>query len=281
MGISFDEMTNKPKNNILIVDSLNLSFRWLHSNTTDFAVKLYTTIQSLATSYSADKVFVLGDWGSYYRDGIFPDYKKDRRDKRKKQTKEEEESFKEFLDEYHKGLELCSGEFKVIRFRGVEADDIAAYITKYADKDKYDHIWLISSDSDWDLLLNDRVSRFAYTSRKEFTIDTFEEHMGYPLNYHLSIKVLQGDKSDSIPGIPGIGAKRAYALIRQYGSAFDIYDALPLEGKQKFIQNLNTLGPKIILTNYELMDLLTYCDEALEGYHEELDKILEEVFNEM
>jgi DNA polymerase-1 len=75
--------------------------------------------------------------------------------------------------------------------------------------------------------------------------------------------VLTGDKGDNVDGIPGIGPKRATDLIHQYGSAFDIYDAIPLEGKYKYIQALNESGD-LILQNYKMMDLITYCDEAIE-----------------
>ena len=279
MGVAFDDLDYVDEeifNNILIVDSLNLSFRYLHSGTKDFAAQLFATIDSFANSYHADRVFVLGDWGSDYRKELYPLYKSGRVEKRKDQTKEDEENFFEFLEEYNKGLELLKTKHTVIKYKGVEADDIAAFIAKYANKDDYDHMWLLSTDADWSLLINEKVSRFAYTTRKEFTFETFEGLVGYPLDDHLSIKVLQGDKSDSIPGIPGVGIKRAAALVKQYGTAFDILDAMPLEGKQKFIQNVNDFSDNIIL-NYELMDLITYCDEAIGDNTDDLEKIMKEI----
>ena len=269
-------ITEDDFNNILIVDSLNLSFRYLHANTTDFAAQLFSTIDSFAKSYKADRVFILGDWGSKYRKDIYPLYKSGRKEKRKDQTDQEQEDFNDFLTEYNRGLELCATKHTVLKYKGVEADDIAAYIVKYANPEDYDHIWLISTDHDWSLLIGDKVSRFAYTTRKEFRIDNFEELVGYPLEDHLSVKVLQGDKSDSIPGIEQVGIKRAASLIKKYGSALDIYDAIPLEGKQKFIANTNEFKDKIIL-NYELMDLETYCDEAILDNTDHLDNVMREI----
>jgi hypothetical protein len=52
-------------------------------------------------------------------------------------------------------------------------------------------------------------------------------------------------------------------LIEIYGSALDICDAMPLEGKYKYIQSLNDFGADNIMRNYELMDLVTYCEEAV------------------
>jgi hypothetical protein len=51
-------------------------------------------------------------------------------------------------------------------------------------------------------------------------------------------------------------------LIKQYGDALSIYDAAPLVGKYKYIQSLNENSEQI-LQNYELMDLITYCDDAI------------------
>ena len=79
---------------------------------------------------------------------------------------------------------------------------------------------------------------------------------------YISLKCLTGDKGDNVPGIPGIGPKRAVGLINQYGSAFNIYDATPIDSKYKYIQALNENAEQILI-NYELMDLLTYCDDAI------------------
>jgi len=65
-----------------------------------------------------------------------------------------------------------------------------------------------------------------------------------------------------VPGIVGIGPKRAVQLIKQYGDALSIYDATPIDSKYKFIQALNENAEQI-LQNYELMDLITYCDNAI------------------
>ena len=42
----------------------------------------------------------------------------------------------------------------------------------------------------------------------------------------------------------------------------NIYDSLPIASKYKHIQELNARGEQI-LQNYELMDLMSYCDDAI------------------
>ena len=83
----------------------------------------------------------------------------------------------------------------------------------------------------------------------------------YPEEY-ISFKCLTGDKGDNVDGFSGIGPKRAESLIKEYGSAMDIYEILPIDSKYKFIQGLNE-NPDKLLLNYELMDLITYCDDAI------------------
>ena len=64
--------------------------------------------------------------------------------------------------------------------------------------------------------------------------------------------------------------------MEQFGSAFDIYDAIPIEGKYKYIQALNESGD-LILQNYKMMDLITYCGDAIEYPGHSLKEIDEKV----
>ena len=121
---------------------------------------------------------------------------------------------------------------------------------------------MISSDRDWDLLIQENVGRFSYVTRKEVTLENWHDHYEVTPEEYISLKCLTGDKGDNVPGIPGIGPKRAFDLIKQYGDALSIYDAAPLVGKYKYIQSLNENSEQI-LQNYELMDLITYCDDAI------------------
>ncbi len=261
MGKSFSEF-NSDRTNLMVVDGLNLAFRFKHANKKIFATEYYDLIASLARSYDARDVIVLGDGGSAYRKEIYPEYKANRAKLKEEQTKEEAEEFLEFLVEFDRTMEHLSASYITLKFKGVEADDIAAYLAQKL-QDSYEHIWLISSDKDWDLLISDKVSRFSYRTRKETTTDTWADQYAYAIDDHISIKVLMGDKGDNVPGIVGVGEKRAYNILREFGpTAFDVHAALPINKPQQFIQNLNKFKDNIFL-NYELMDLPTYCEEAI------------------
>jgi 5'-3' exonuclease len=265
MAFNFsDKVVSPNENTVLIVDALNLAFRWKHQGRTDFRYDYQRTVESLARSYDCRNIIIAADWGSStYRREISPEYKQNRKDKFAEQSEEEKAAFEEFFEEFEASLEVLAEEgYTVLRYKGVEADDIAAHLVKHRNKYTLEHIWLISSDRDWDLLIQENVGRFSYVTRKEVTLETWENFYDVSPEEYISLKCLTGDKGDNVPGIPGIGPKRASDLISEYGDAFSLYECLPIESKYKYIQALNENAEQI-LQNYELMDLITYCDDAI------------------
>ena len=248
-----------PTGNLLIVDGLNVAFRWKHQNILDFKYDYIRTIESLAKSYNAGTIIVCADGGSSYRKEIYPEYKANRKERFADQTEQEAKEFEMFMAEFSDTLTLIKKKYPVFHFRGVEADDIAAYITQSAE---YDDCWLISSDKDWDLLISDKVSRFSTVTRKETTVHNWDEHYDFEIDDYITFKCLTGDKGDNVPGVPGVGPKRAVQLMEQYGTVFDIYDACPIDGRYKYIQAVNENAEQLLM-NVELMDLVTYCEDAI------------------
>lgn len=266
MTKTFNQVSTPDDNSLMIVDSLNLAFRYKHAKATNFAVDYMRTIQSLQKSYKCKKLIIAGDMGSSsYRKAIYPEYKQNRKDKYVDQTDEEREEFEEFFKEVQEILTMYEeeGKYPVARFPGVEADDIAAYITSKRKKYALDQIWLISSDRDWGLLIDEGVSQFSYVTRKEFTIDNWSKHYDFSRDEYISIKCLMGDSGDNVLGVPGIGPKRALALVQEYGSTYDIIASLPITSKYKYISALNEFGADNLMLNYKLMDLVTHCEEAI------------------
>ena len=251
-----------PIGNLLIVDGLNIAFRWKHQGVLDFKYDYARTIESLAKSYNAGTIIITADGGSSYRKAILPEYKANRKEKYAEQTPQEEKEFAMFMAEFSNTLTLLKEKHTVLQFKGVEADDIAAYISMNLDKFNFDECWMISSDRDWDLLINDKVSRFSTVTRKETTVHNWDEHYDFEIEDYITFKCLTGDKGDNVPGIPGVGPKRAVQLMEQYGTVFDIYDSCPIEGKYKYIQSLNENAEQLLM-NVELMDLVTYSEEAI------------------
>jgi DNA polymerase-1 len=264
MSITFKKATES-NNTLMIVDALNLAFRYKHSGATDFATDYIRTVDSLKKSYKASHVIIACDQGSSaYRKALSPEYKQNRKDKQEQQTDAERAAFELFFEDFMATIAAIetTTTYPVLRFQGVEADDIAAYIVSQKSKLSTDDIWLISSDRDWDLLVQPGVSRFSYVTRKEVTLDNWDTHYDFNPEDYISIKCLTGDAGDNVAGVPGIGPKRAVALVTEYGSTYDIIASIPIAGKYKYIQELNKCKDQLML-NYQLMDLVTHCEEAI------------------
>lgn len=264
MAINFSNLGNQIQNgNLLIVDGLNVAFRWKHSKQLEYKHDYVRTVESLAKSYDCGNIVVLADGGSTYRKRLSPDYKANRSEKYAEQTAAEKAEFAQFMGEFKNAFtQLEKRGHLTIRQDGLEADDLAAWIVGKKAEFGIGQIWMVSSDRDWDLLIQDGVSRFSTVTRKEITIDNWEDHYDVEPSMYLTQKCLAGDTGDNVPGIAGIGPKRAVSLIEQYGDLFDIYNACPISSKYKFIQSLNENADRLLL-NAELMDLVSYSEQAI------------------
>ena len=108
MAFNFSEKIINPSDKTtLIVDSLNLAFRWKHQGRTDFRYDYQRTVESLAKSYDCKNLIITADWGSStYRKGISPEYKQNRKEKFAEQTEQERIAFEEFFEEFEASLEV-------------------------------------------------------------------------------------------------------------------------------------------------------------------------------
>jgi 5'-3' exonuclease len=274
MSKSYKSEPRDPKNT-LVVDSLNLAYRWkISGKDYELPGEFKDTINSLAKSYDCGKIVVLADGGSSWRKSLHPGYKLSRKLKHENQTELEKKESEDFFRYYQEALDKCG--HPVIRLSGVEADDIAAYIVENKYALDINTIWLISSDKDWDLLIEEDVHRFSTVTRKEITFDTWD----YPVSIedYVHFKTLTGDPGDDIPGVEGIGPKRAADLIEQYGSVFDIIASLPLKGTAKYIQNLNT-SKEVMLLAYQLIDLRSFHEEAIGDNMPKLKSMLQDIYS--
>jgi DNA polymerase-1 len=250
MAIEFTSLGNPPtpNGNLLVVDGLNLAFRWKHQKKEFFKVEYLRTIES-----------------------IDPEYKANRKERYADQTEEEKKEFLNFLGEFQKCIDLCKEKgYLTIKYNGVEADDIAAVIALNREAIGVQDIWMVSSDKDWDLLITENISRFSTVTRKETTLENWDEHYDFHPDMYLTFKCLCGDKGDNVPGVNGIGPKRASTMIADYGDVFDIMSTLPIQSKYKFMQNLNEFGAENLAKNIELMDLSYDPDAQVLGHSKEI-----------
>lgn len=113
-----------------------------------------------------------------------------------------------------------------------EADDVLGMIAKYSTENDMEII-LSSSDRDLYQLVDDHV--YIMSPRNNDLIDRswIMDHYKLTPEQWVELKMLQGDRSDNIPGIPGIGEITALRLMNQFGSIENIY------------ANLNKLKPNM------------------------------------
>lgn len=116
---------------------------------------------------------------------------------------------------------------KIIECPGFEADDILGTLSVSVGKS--DHCYIATGDRDSLQLVSDNVSVLLTTTKmgKTQTVEynkalLFEEY-GVEPSGMIELKALQGDNSDNIPGVPGIGPKTAGELIKKYKTIDTIY----------------------------------------------------------
>lgn len=119
--------------------------------------------------------------------------------------------------------------YTILECEGFEADDILGTLAKKCRQSGNECI-IATGDRDSLQLVNEKVSvRIASTKfgKPEVTLfDTEKILEDYKVNPQqlIDIKAIQGDTSDNIPGVPGIGQKGASELIQKFGSLSYIYD---------------------------------------------------------
>jgi 5'-3' exonuclease len=256
------EIENKksmPKS-LLLIDGNNLAYRWLHrKNYNAFQNDYLRTVESLSKSYNSDRTIVCFDFGkSYYRTELYDSYKANRT---KPQDEEEQKKYDEFFNCLNSIPELLP--YQSLKFRGVEADDLITYLSMTV-SEQYDHTWIVTSDRDIYQLLSDKVSIFNIFSRKEIDLTSFIETYQLEPEQYLFSRILEGDKSDNIIGIEGIGPKRAQQLAKEYKTLSNLLSSLPLKGKSKYIQSLNSNKDRLI-KNEQLVSLKKYNKQVIQA----------------
>ena len=131
----------------------------------------------------------------------------------------------------------------IVQKEGFEGDDILGTLAKYGEEQGLDVI-ILSGDRDIFQLATDRVTiriprtKAGKTETEEYDKNKIFEEYGLEPKALIEVKGLQGDSSDNIPGVPGIGPKTAINLIKKYNTIENLYKAIDegkddLKGKQK------------------------------------------------
>lgn len=212
-----------------------------------------------------------------FRDEIFSEYKATRQE-----TPEDIRYGIPKVKEIIRGFNI-----PILELDGYEADDIIGTLSTQACKKGYE-VYMMTPDKDFGQLVNDCVFLYkpAYMGNAVDVWGVKEVCEKWDIQNVLQVTDIlgfQGDSSDNIPGIPGIGPKTAAALIKQYGSVENaVAHAHELKGKQKEL--LEKYGEQAILSK-KLATIIT--DVPVEFNEEELlytgpiQDILKPIFDDL
>jgi len=128
----------------------------------------------------------------------------------------------------------------IIEKEGYEADDVLGTLSIRGEKEGLD-VTILSGDRDTFQLTSDKITvRIPRTKMGKTEVEDFDktkiiETYGLEPKQLIEVKGLQGDTSDNIPGVPGVGEKTALSIIKEYGSIENLYKELE-EGKAETIK---------------------------------------------
>ena len=119
---------------------------------------------------------------------------------------------------------------------GFEADDIIGTLAKFAESNGIE-VFIVTGDRDALQLATDKIKVVLTKNKGEkeiYDASKMMETYGVTPTEFIDVKGLMGDSSDNIPGVPGIGEKTAYKLIKEYKSIENLLSNLDkLKGKMK------------------------------------------------
>jgi len=231
------------KQKLLIVDGHAMVFRaWfsiperLTTNKIDTRGAfgfINTLIKSIRENNISHVAVCFDTKAATFRDEIFPDYKA-QRPPTDPDLHKQIPIAKDLLD---------SLDIPVFEKDGFEADDLVGTISAIANKNDIECL-ILTGDADQLQLVNEQTKVLMYSGFGDIRIydpeKVKERYDGLGPEFVAEIKALEGDPSDNIPGVPGIGKKAARTLLLEFGHFDDLFKNL------ENIESINIRGAKRI-----------------------------------
>jgi len=218
---------NRPQ--LVLIDGHSLAYRAFHALPATLATSrgeltnavygftsmLLHVLQELQPAYLA----VAFDVGKTFRHERFPEYKAHRA------VMPDEMRYQ--LERIHQLLEAFR--IPIFTLEGYEADDVLGTLSAQAEQQGMPTL-IVTGDTDAFQLI-DPLVRVMTSGRRFSDVVIYDEKavlQRYGLRPHqlVDFKALIGDKSDNIPGVPGVGEKTATQLLQKYGTLENIYEHL-------------------------------------------------------
>ena len=187
---------------------------------TSVAYGFFNGILRLIEQYQPDKLAVVLDAkGKNFRHAMYSDYKANRKPMPK-----------ELADQLPRLDELLQAwGVPVLKVPQVEADDVMATVAARS-AGVVDKVWFFTGDKDFMQLLDGRIGMLKPGHRgdaiKTMTADDVRQKYQLEPEDLIQVFALAGDKSDNIPGAPGVGDKTALKLIQEFGNLEVLFEKL-------------------------------------------------------
>lgn len=246
----------------------------LHTNAifgfTNMLFKLIDTYKPTHVSVAFDKK------APTFRHLEYKEYKAGRK-KMPDELRQQMEPLKNLLDAFN---------INRLEIEGYEADDIIGTVSLKAEQEGY-KVYIVTGDKDA-IQLASKTTTTLITKKgvgevEEYDLNEVKKRYEMTPTQFIDLKGLMGDKSDNIPGVPGIGEVTGIKLIKEFGSIENIIeniDSVKGSPRKKIEENkeLAIMSKKLATIIRDVP--IDFDLEKLEFGNYDKSKLIE-VFNEL
>ncbi|MDD3840616.1 MAG: DNA polymerase I [Clostridia bacterium] len=154
---------------------------------------------------------------------------------------------------------LSSMGIRMFEIDGFEADDVLGTLAKRAECEKINAL-IVTGDRDALQLASDYIhiiiTKKGITNVEKYTKEQIEKTYGITAEQMVDLKGLMGDKSDNIPGIPGVGEKTALKLLKQFDTLENVLDNKDKVSGKKLKENIEKYQEQALMSR-ELARIVT------------------------
>jgi len=231
-------------NPLVLVDGSSYLFRAFHAlpplttskgQPTGAVKGVINMIRKLIKDYPDSYVAVIFDAkGKTFRNDMYKEYKANRPPM--------PDDLRSQIEPIHQIIKAMG--LPLIMVEGVEADDVIGTLAQQALELKMSTL-ISTGDKDLAQLVNEHVTLLNTMTDERLDIEGVKNKFGLPPELIIEYLALMGDKSDNIPGVPGVGPKTAVKWLDEYGSLDTLVEkADEIKGKigEKLRDNLEMLG---------------------------------------
>ncbi len=224
-------MSSLPDKPLILIDGSSYLFRAYHAlppltttrgQATGAIKGVINMVRSLIKEYPDSPIAVVFDAkGKTFRSDIYKEYKAHR-----PPMPDDLRSQIEPIHEIIKAMGL-----PLIIEPGVEADDVIGTLARQATELKRNTL-ISTGDKDLAQLVNEHITLLNTMSKEVLDVEGVKTKFGLGPEQIIDYLGLMGDKSDNIPGVPGVGPKTAVKWLEEYGTAESLIEhADEIKGK--------------------------------------------------